>query len=211
MVKLYVEGGGDTNTLKTACRKGFTAFITNAGVERRPRIVACGSRRDAYESYCTAVANGEDALLLVDSEAAVETAHQSPQDKPEEWQSWTHLKHRDGDSWDKPDGAFDTDCHLMVQCMESWFLADRDTLRAFFGQGFKENRLPAPGNAVETIPKEQVYNSLAAATRGCTTKTQYGKGEHSFQLLEKTVSTRVTAASPWAKRFVEETNKKMGA
>ena len=67
MVELYVEGGGDSAALRTACRQGFTQFITNAGIGQRPRVVACGSRRDAYDSYCTAVANGEDAVLLVDS------------------------------------------------------------------------------------------------------------------------------------------------
>ncbi len=46
-VKLYVEGGGDTASLKTACREGFTTFITKSGVQNRPRIVACGSRRNA--------------------------------------------------------------------------------------------------------------------------------------------------------------------
>ena len=71
MVKLYVEGGGDTNALRTACREGFTSFITKAGLVKRPRVVACGSRRDAFESFCTAIAVGEEAMLLVDSEAPV--------------------------------------------------------------------------------------------------------------------------------------------
>lgn len=70
-MKLYVEGGGDTAVLRTACREGFTNFITKAGIQRRPRVVACGGRRDAYESFCTAIAQGEAAMLLVDGEAAV--------------------------------------------------------------------------------------------------------------------------------------------
>jgi len=63
MVKLFVEGGGDSNSLKTECRRGFTSFISKAGITRKPRIVACGSRRNAYESFCTEIANGGDALL----------------------------------------------------------------------------------------------------------------------------------------------------
>ena len=70
-VTLYVEGGGDTNALKTACREGFREFITKAGIKGRPRIVACGTRRDAFESFCTAIDQGEAAMLLVDSEAPV--------------------------------------------------------------------------------------------------------------------------------------------
>ena len=209
MVKLYVEGGGDSAALRTACRQGFTQFITNAGIGQRPRIVACGSRRDAYDSYCTAVANGEDAVLLVDSEAPV--AHQHQQGQDSEWQPWQHLKQRPGDGWDKPEGAPDTDCHLMVQCMESWLIADPAALKAFFGQSFRENQLPATANSVESFGKTQVYSALAKATKACKTKAQYGKGEHSFKLLGKIDPTKVTAACPWASRFLSELNKKMGA
>lgn len=209
MVKLYVEGGGDSAALRTACRQGFTQFITGAGIRRKPRVVACGSRRDAYDSYCTAVANGEDAVLLVDSEAPVAAEYQQGQDS--EWQPWQHLKHRPGDRWEKPEGATDTDCHLMVQCMESWLIADPVTLTAFFGQGFRKNQLPATTTAVESVAKKRIYSALANATKDSKTKAQYGKGEHSFKLLGKIDPTKVTVACPWASRFVSELMKKMGA
>jgi hypothetical protein len=209
MVKLYVEGGGDTAALKTACREGFTIFVTKAGLKNRPRIVACGSRRDAFDSFCTAIASGEDAVLLVDSEDAVIAQHQ--QGLPDAWTPWAHLKARVGDGWDKPVGASDAQCHFMVQIMESWFLADRDTLKAFFGQDFRENALPAANNPIEGIAKPQVYNALAQATSNCKTKAAYGKDEHSFKLLTKIDPAKVTQASPWAKRFVDELRKKMDA
>ena len=209
MVKLYVEGGGDTAALKAVCREGFTTFVTNAGLKSRPRIVACGSRRDAFDSFCTAIASGEEAMLLVDSEEAVNVQNQQgPEDT---WHPWAHLKARQGDGWDKPQHCADTDCHLMAQVMETWFLADRDTLKAFFGQGFKESALPAAGNAIEGIGKQQVYSALAQATNTCKTKAAYGKGEHSFKLLTKIDPAKVTRASPWAKRFVDELRKKMDA
>ncbi|MCD0244846.1 DUF4276 family protein [Xanthomonas melonis] len=207
MVKLYVEGGGDTAALKTACREGFTTFVTKAGLKNRPRIVACGSRRDAFDSFCTAIANGEDAMLLVDSEDTVIAQHQ--QGQPDTWQPWGHLKARVGDVWDKPAGVADTQCHLMAQVMESWFLSDREALKAFFGQGFKENALPAANNAVESTAKQQIYSALAQATKNCKTKAAYGKGEHSFKLLTTIDPAKVTQASPWAKRFLDELCKKM--
>jgi hypothetical protein len=209
MVKLYVEGGGDTAALKAACREGFTTFITKSGLKNRPRIVACGSRRDAFDSFCTAIANGEKAFLLVDSEAAIGAQHQ--QGPPNSWQPWAHLKARQGDGWDKPQNAGDTDCHLMVQVMESWFLGDRDALKAFFDPGFKINALPAIGNAIECIAKQQLYDALVKATNECKTKAAYGKSEHSFKLLALIDPFKVTQASPWAKRFVDELCRKMDA
>lgn len=205
MVKLYVEGGGDTAALKTACREGFTTFITKAGIKNRPRVVACGSRRDAFDSFCTALAQGEDAMLLVDSEDAVAALHQSGE--PDKWLPWDHLLLRD--KWKKPARANDTDCHLMVYVMENWFLADRLTLQAFFDPGFNIKGLPPATTPVESVTKTTVYHALQQATKNCKSKAQYGKGEHSFKLLAKIDPLKVAAASPWTKRFVEELKAKL--
>jgi hypothetical protein len=207
MVKLYVEGGGDTAALKAACREGFTTFISQAGIKNRPRVVACGTRRNAYESFCTAIANGEEAFLLVDSEDAVNARYR--QGQPDTWQPWAHIKGRTGDGWDKPAGATDRQCHLMVQIMESWFLADRNAIKEFFGQDFRESALPAVDRVIEDIAKQQIYDALAQATSHCKNKAAYSKGEHSFKLLTKITPATVTQASPWAKRFVDELRKKM--
>ena len=45
---LYVEGGGDSKVLRTACRRGFSEFLAKAGLQgHMPRIVACGGRSQA--------------------------------------------------------------------------------------------------------------------------------------------------------------------
>ena len=202
LVKLYVEGGGDSNLLKTACRKGFSSFLRSAGLGgSMPRIVACGSRKNAYDSFCRAINHGENALLLVDSESPVSATHQ--QGPVAQWEPWGHLRNRQGDQWTKPANASDEDCHLMVQCMEAWLLTDGAVLREFFGQGFNANALPATANQIESIPKNQLYRALADATRGCKTKAIYGKSEHSFKLLALISPVLVAAASPWAKRFID--------
>lgn len=214
MVKLYVEGGGDSNALKTACREGFSKFLGKAGLAgRMPRVVACGSRADAYDSFCTAISNGEAAMLLVDSEAPVVADAQqgdgATREDWERWQPWLHLKQRQGDGWEKPISSDDMQCHLMVQCMEAWLLADRETLKRFFGQGFRESSLPAAANPIEKTGKQQLYDALAKATSGCKTKSAYGKGEHSFKLLALVAPAKVVAASPWARRFIETLKMRM--
>lgn len=191
-LKLYVEGGGDAQSQKTECRKGFRSFLEKAGLKgRMPSIVACGSRRNAFESFKTAINSGQPAMLLVDSEGPVATA--SP---------WQHLGERDGDKWVKPDTAGDDHCHLMVQCMETWFLADRATLQKYFGQGFKETSLPSPDRTIETVGKTELYAALADATKSAQPKGRYNKGRHSFAILERLDPEKVTQASPWAARLV---------
>lgn len=206
-MKLFVEGGGDSNLLKTECRKGFTQFITAAGVSKRPRIIACGTRNDAYDSFCTEIKNGNPAMLLVDSEAAIIAAYQQGNDATK-WTPWEHLKQRQGDKWDKPADATDVQCHFMVECMENWFLADRVTLETFFGQGFHVASLPAVGRAIESVPKAEVYNALKKSTAK-SKKGEYGKGNHSFKLLTEINPNLVIAASPWANRFITELKKAM--
>ena len=148
-------------------------------------------------------------MLLVDSETAVSDDH-CPGDDKSHWLPWSHLKQREGDGWDRPDGSADSDCHLMVQVMESWFLADPDTLKAFFGNGFKETKLPVT-RRMEEVDKADVYRALKDATDDCKTKSSYGKGEHSFKLLARIDPARIAAASPWARRFIDELKAKLDA
>jgi len=203
VVKIYVEGGGDAKSLKIRCREGFRTFFEKAGLKgKMPRVVPCGSRNDAFDSFCTAIKNKQAALLLVDSEDAVSEEHQTGE--PEEWKPWGHLKARD--NWDQPDGSDDLDAHLMVVCMEAWLLADRDTLKKFFGQSFRENSLPKRERLTESIPKTELYNSLAKATKDCQ-KGPYGKGNHSFDILSEIDANTVLNRSPWAKRLVENLNR----
>lgn len=198
--KLFVEGGGDAKVLRTACRNGFAEFLKKAGLAgQMPRIIPCGSRREAYDDFCASLNAGEQAFLLVDSEDLVSAEHAQ---KP-----WQHLATRVGDLWAQPVGSTDEQCHLMVVCMESWLLADRQVLTTFFGQGFNVNALPAPTRAIENIAKQQVYDALSGATRQCKTKAPYGKGEHSFKLLALLNPDVVISASPWGKRFIDELKK----
>lgn len=204
MVKLFVEGGGDSKALRTECREAFNTWLRSIGLQQFPRIVASGGRDDAYNDFKTALANGEAAVLLIDSEAAVDARHQ--QGVAENWLPWDHLKERDG--WEKPVGSADLDCHLMVECMENWFLGDPSKLKEFFGWDFKENRLPATHPSLEAVSKTAVFAGLKAASATCTQKSSYGKGAHSFKILKLLDANLVVARAPWAKRFSDEMKKR---
>lgn len=194
-VKLYVEGAARQSDFdRSVCREAFSAFFAAAGLERRPRTVPCGGRKQAYDSFVTAIRNrkpGELPLLLVDSEAPVASG----------MTVWEHLKARPGDTWDKPDGAEDDQAFLMVQVMESWFIADRAALKEFFKPKFKEGKIPAWPD-LEAVPKLSVYEALESATAECGQK-KYSKGNLSFQLLSKISPAKVEAASSHAKAFFD--------
>lgn len=206
-VYVYAEGGGSgahSAALQAEFRQAFADFFskTDLGTTRRPRVVPCGGREQAFQSFCTAIAQGQNALLLVDSEAPVNSLHQPP--LPGIWRPWTHLQTQA--SWATPLGASDDDCHLMVQCMENWFLADGAGVQVFFGRNFNVAALPS--GSVETVAKNMAYTALQTATKNCKTKGPYAKGAHSFKVLSSISTAKVEAASPWAKRFLDELRKR---
>ena len=200
-IKVFVEGGGETKALRTKCRRGFSNFFQKAGMEHhKPSVIASGSRRSAFDDFRAAVHRAkkdEFIVLLVDSEDPI-AAGSSP---------WQHLKARD--SWNQPSDATDDQVHLMVQCMEAWFLADKDTLVTYYGNGFNQNALPARQD-IEKIPKNDVLNGLKNATRSGVSKGEYGKGQHSFDILAQIDPDKVIKASPHAKRLVKTLKAKVG-
>ena len=88
----------------------------------------------------------------------------------------------------------------MVQVMESWFLADKEALRAFYGRGFRRKALPQRHD-IEKISKQDVFNGLKNATKG-TSKGRYNKGSHSFAILAMIDPKKVMDASRHAKQLV---------
>lgn len=198
-LKVYVEGGGDTEELKSQCRAGFSQFLEKAGLKgKMPRIVASGSRKNAFENYKQALKEGNPAFLLVDSESSYNGLGK-----------WAHVQQRD--QWEKPPQGTEDDLHLMVHCMEAWLISDPATLKEFFGDGFKEKDLPAPVRLkdIEAISKPEIYSALEKATKGCTTKGQYGKGAHSFKLLGLIDPQKVAQASAQAQQFLHALKQRM--
>jgi hypothetical protein len=93
------------------------------------------------------------------------------------------LNDRPDDQWEKPRGVEDKHCHLMVQTMESWLIADRERLREYYGRDFHENALPKNPN-VEAIEKNLLIKALENATRN-TQKGSYHKTRHAPDILEQ--------------------------
>lgn len=188
-VRLYVEGAARRSDLdRSICRQAFSDFFAAAGIERRPRTIPCGGRDSAFNDFKTALklAGANDVvLLLVDSEDAISPAHTV----------WQHLNDRD--HWEKPDNATDAQAYLMVRVMETWFLADVETLRQDFGKEFKDAKIPNWQN-LEEVEKEKIYAALSA----CTGK-QYAKGNRSFELLAKVNPTVVEQRCPRAKILLD--------
>jgi|WetSurSiteA1Bulk_404760.scaffolds.fasta_scaffold00006_2 hypothetical protein len=185
-ITIYVEGGGNDNQrLAKECRRGFSEFFKKLGI--RTKIVACGGRDNAHHRFCVGLKRNEDCFLLVDSEQPVKN----------NIDVWQYVKLRD--NWEKPNKATDEHLHFMVECMEAWFMADKDTLARYYGKNFNQNALPKRAD-IENIFKSELEATLEKATR-YTTKGEYDKGKHSFDILSKIDATKVIDNSFYAQRL----------
>ena len=90
---------------------------------------------------------------------------------------------------------------FMVQLMEAWFIADRNTLADYFGAGFRNSALPQNPNA-EDIPKQDIENALRNATRDCA-KQRYRKGRDDVGLLNLLNPTAVYNVCPNFARLID--------
>jgi Domain of unknown function (DUF4276) len=187
-VRIYIEGGGDGKNTKASIRQGFSQFFKSLvdiakSQKIKWNITICGSRTNAFRDFQNALKSHPEAfnVLLVDAEAPVTI--QSP---------WGHLKIRD--NRDAPPEVDDTCCHLMVQAMDAWFIADIETLKKYYGQGFRENIIPKNSH-VESIDKDRLFNVLKKATCN-TSKGEYHKINHASKLLELLDVAKVRQASP---------------
>ena len=197
-MKIFVEGGGDKPATTVPFKRGLRSLVGKVA-ERMPRIVACGSRKNALDKFSHALIQGEAALLLVDSEAPV-----APQNfgRP-----WTHLA--ESDRWPRPESAGDDHAHLMAQCMEAWLVADPAALMAHFGRGFNAARLPQ-NPEVEEVAKSDILSGLASAARE-TRNGGYDKVRDGFALIGIIDPVRVAKRARHAGRFFGVLRQESGA
>ena len=205
--RLYIEGGGiadsptgartrvtmvDTNA--EVFRAGWRRFFDKAGVgQEKLDIVVGGGRREAFRLFSKRSAHNnndepEKPLLLVDSEGPVAPGSTV----------WQHLNAKD--NWEPPEPTDCDSAYLMVQAMETWFLADPTALQVFFGPAIAESSLQGL-TPLEDIPKETALDTLRQATSRC--RPRYKKGKVSYDLLANIDPSRVVAACPHAKALLD--------
>jgi hypothetical protein len=191
-IRIYVEGGGNSDYSKSRLRAGFGQFFDDVVQQARRhnirwRLIMCGPRNEAFHGFRQALKNHPSAfnILLVDSEGPVKG---SP---------WAHLATRD--PWIRPENAPDDSFHLMVQTAEAWLMADPEALQRYYGKGFAIGSLPKTAN-VEAIPKSALADALKKATQG-TQKGSYHKIEHCSDLLGMVDPSRVRARSSHCARL----------
>lgn len=181
---LYIEGA-ESKEDQIRCRAGFRKLLEKTGFAGRlPRLTACGSRNSVFSDFKTAhagAAAGHFVAMLLDSEDLVADVEKT----------WQHLDSRD--QWIKPPVAGDEQVLFMTTCMETWIVADRDTLREHYGHRLQVSALP-PIHNLEARGRIEVHDTLELATRNCA--NAYRKGKRSFVVIGELNPTTLEAVLP---------------
>ena len=157
-VRVIVEGGGDASVQDGPFRIGYGTFLRKIAppeVDGRPvalEIVRGKGGRSAVDKYLSQRSLYPDALLilLIDSEEPV-----SPNATV-----WEFIKARHG--FDHPAWAEEAHAYLMVQCVETWLVADPAALAVHYGPKFDADKLPKRTNLEEEL-KRDVQSKLEEA------------------------------------------------
>jgi hypothetical protein len=189
VIRVYFEG-------KRHLREAFHEFFRELREIARQRkgafqCIAGGSRTETIKDFMLGLAThpNQHVVLLIDCEGPTESC------------SLEAIRMQNSSIWKIPSGQTvgDGQVFRMIQTMESWFLADCETLNKYYGQTFVENALSRHAR-IEDTPKLDVLNGLKAATRQ-TTKGTYKKGSHDKDILRKLDPARVQAACPECNRM----------
>ncbi len=151
----------------------------------------------AYDRFCTAISQGEDAILLVDGEAPIATNPATGKQVG----PWAHLKTRD--KWTPPAGATDAHVFLMAECMESWFVGDREGFIAYYTKGNRRcdpTKIPVVAD-IEPLAKTNVLAYVKAASLPSGMAIDYSKGTRSFDILGTINPEQVARTSYHAQRL----------
>ena len=208
--RLYIEGGGradpdprqmsrtamvDDNA--EAFRRGWQSFFNKAGADGQMlEIIVGGGQQEAFALFNSQLSRyvGQEEtepkpLLLVDSEEPVAGGHTV----------WDHLQTRHQHRFLRPTAADDHSAFIMVQAMETWFIADPRALRRFFDSSLDTSdfqNLPP----LETILKGDALETLQKATLRC--RRHYSKGRRSYGLLAEIDPETVAVACPHAQELL---------
>lgn len=200
MVRLYIEGDKKERGKGSfiSLRQGFNQFFSKWAEKEKlnlkfdPNIL--GSRGDAVNIFLKigAFHPNDLILLLIDTE----------REKDKNKSAKDFLRE------DFPNSDFksvkESQCHFMVQAMETWFLADKEKLAACYDTKFSEKALPQH-KEIEKIPKNEVIEKLKKAAKDTKNgKGEYGKGTDSGRILGDIRPDKVIAAAPHCERLFTE-------
>jgi hypothetical protein len=210
-ILVYIEGeggGGSTEKrrfLDGEFRKAWKQFLqpladmaSGKGVTRFQCIPGRGgaSTADRFANHLPQHI-GALRILLIDSEVPVKDVARP----------WAVLKQK------CPEWADDKNCYMMVQCLETWLLADVDSLRTYYNKHkstFQDNKLKAWAN-LEAIPRKTLQKALEEATAKCSNPYSHSDGNLLIAIVQREKLLQLKSVARLFTHFADKINEYVAA
>jgi len=191
---IFIEGGSAENgKINADFRRAWSKFFQNAGITNVPKIVISGSKMIVKFSRD----RRKDKVLLLDSEESIPADRENEKMKVFDKFLFNIKKRSD---WCDDENIYDEQIHFMVACMESWFMADMETLQKYYGKFFAGEHFN--WDDVEIIARNKIMDALKKATKN-TKKGTYHKTKHAPEILQNLNSNVVCSKAFFCERLFE--------
>lgn len=197
-IVVFIEGDskqkGKYNSI--SLREGFQYFFStisgianSKGIKFRP--IPCDSKFQTFKDFLNGIKVYKNSFVafLIDSDGEVDDAETAKSFLQKQNENWRF------------DDVAEDQCHLMVQTMESWLIADLESLKNYYGQNFRSNPIPKHADCEKAL-KSDIEDGLLRATRD-TTKGAYHKVKHGAELLRRLDVDKVKAKCKYCKRLFD--------
>jgi hypothetical protein len=203
-ILVYIEGEGGGRTaskrkyLGGEFRKAWKEFLkpiaehaARNGVNRFRCIPGRGGQ-STIELFARPLPPQEGALrvLLIDSEGPVNDVSRP----------WAALRQK------PPEGVDDGNCYLMVQCLETWLLADVEGLRRYYDahkKCFNDNKVSAWPDP-ERIARDIIQDALLAATSACKSPYAHADGNLLIAVVDRDELLKLRSVARLFRDFVKK-------
>lgn len=169
VITIYLEGGGHGGEGRRRLGRAMEVFLRKV-TQRKLRVFPLGGRSEVIRQFRKHASTEEVRLLLVDSEQPVQAATPAGYAR--------HLASEGGLLPEPHDHL-----HLMIQCMESWLIADRDAWERLYGP---DAARALPGTCeTDDLEKRDVLSAVQRALELGSRHGRYRKLEDGPKVLER--------------------------
>ncbi len=209
-VRIYLEGGSVGQTGNSArvdkLKLSFHTFFEKI-LSHPPQVSPKGSGGKAVSKFSGALSDNDVdiVLLLVDSEGP------APEPKGIKFKQYLSGEGQRPKNLRLLDEAEEYQIFLMVQCTETWFIADKEGLASYYRRGgnqFDTSDLPPKGRQkVEDVDRHEIYASINKALAKADEHKRPEKRRryekyHAFEIIAYIDPHKVEKASPHFKRLI---------
>lgn len=200
-VHIYFEGAksrhvqGRDGNLKEGFRKFFDNLLGDSHFVTK--LIPCTDTWTTVKLFCAGVKrdsiknHGVFQILLIDSDVLGDN---DPFKSVKSHDNWALSKKFKNDH-----------IHFMKECMEAWFLADKQALTRYYGDKFNMKALPSTID-IELISKSEIMSGLYTATQK-TSKGEYHKTKHAPGILKMLSPKSLTDKAAQCKRLFKTLEK----